>query len=76
MITLGQLLPSLDPESKIIIINEEGYLVLPLAKEDTISTIIPRCLDEMDTSYIIPLLDSKVKTITHHTEYLEIVLHI
>lgn len=73
MITLGQLLPSLDPVSKIIIINEEGYPV-PLAKEDTISTIIPRCLDEMDTSYIIPLLDSKVKTITHHTEFLEIIL--
>lgn len=77
MITLGQLLPSLDPESKIIMINEEGYLVLPLAKEDKISTIIiPRCFEEMDTSYIIPLLDSKVKTITHHTEYLGIVLHI
>jgi len=75
MITLGQLLPSLDPVSKIIITNEEGYPV-PLTKEDTISTIIPRCFDEMDTSYIIPLLDSKVKTITHHTEYLEIVLHI
>ena len=76
MITLGQLLPSLDPESKIIMINEEGYLVLPLTKEDTVTTFNPRCFDEIDTSYIIPLLDSKVKTITHHTEYLEIVLHI
>ena len=75
MITLGQLLPSLDPVSKIIITNEEGYLV-PLTKEDTVSTIIPRCFGEMDTSYIIPLLDFKVKTISHHAEFLEIVLHI
>lgn len=75
MITLGQLLPSLDPMSKIIITNEEGYLV-PLSKEDTISTLSPRCFDEMDTSYIIPLLDFKVKTISHNAEFLEIVLHI
>lgn len=75
MITLGQLLPSLDPVSKIIITNEEGYLV-PLTKEDSVSNISPRCFGEMDTSYIIPLLDFKVKTITHHTEFLEIVLHI
>lgn len=73
MITLGQLLPSLDPESKIIITNEEGYTV-PLTKEDTISTLSPRCFDEIDTSYIIPLLDFKVKSITHHTEFLEIIL--
>lgn len=73
MITLGQLLPSLDPESKITITNEEGYPV-PLTKEDTVTTFSPRCLDEMDTSYIIPLLDSKVKTITHHSEFLEIIL--
>lgn len=75
MITLGQLLPSLDLMSKIIITNEEGYPV-PLTKEDTISTLSPRCFEEMDTSYIIPLLDFKVKSITHHTEFLEIVLHI
>lgn len=75
MITLGQLLSSLDPVSKIIIINEEGYPV-PLTKEDSVTTFNPRCLDEMDTSYIIPLLDSKIKTISHHTEFLEIVLHI
>lgn len=73
MITLGQLLPSLDPVSKIIITTEEGYPV-PLTKEDTVTTFNPRCFEEMDTSYIIPLLDSKVKTITHHTEFLEIVI--
>lgn len=73
MITLGQLLPSLDPESKITITNEEGYPV-PLAKEDSVLTFSPRCFDEMDTSYIIPLLDSKIKTISHHTECLEIIL--
>jgi hypothetical protein len=73
MITLGQLLPSLDPVSKIIITNEEGYPV-PLTKEDTVTTLSPRCFDEMDTSYIIPLLDSKVKTISHHSEFLEIIL--
>lgn len=75
MITLGQLLPSLDPAAKIIIINEEGYLV-PLTKNDTVSTLSPRCFEEMDTSYIIPLLDCKVKTIKHFAEFLEIVLHI
>lgn len=73
MITLGQFLPSLDPVSKIIITNEEGYTV-PLTKEDSVLTFSPRCFEEMDTSYIIPLLDSKVKTITHHTEFLEIIL--
>lgn len=73
MITLGQLLPSLDPVSKIIITNEEGYPV-PLTKEDTVTTLSPRCFDEMDTSYIIPLLDFKIKIIAHHTEFLEIIL--
>ena len=73
MITLGQLLPSLDPVSKIVILNDEGYPV-PLTKEDTVTTFSPRCFDEMDTSYIIPLLDSKVKTITHYSEFLEIIL--
>lgn len=73
MITLGQLLPSLDPVSKIIITNEEGYPV-PLTKEDTVTTFSPRCFDEMDTSYIIPLLDFKIKNISHHTEFLEIIL--
>ena len=75
MITLGQLLPSLDPVSKIIITNEEGYPV-PLTKEDTVTTFSPRCFDEMDTSYIIPLLDFKIKNISHHSEFLEIVIHI
>ena len=73
MITLGQLLPTLDPESKIIITNEEGYTV-PLTKEDSVTTFNPRCFDEMDTSYIIPLLDFKIKTISHHSEFLEIIL--
>lgn len=73
MITLGQLLPSLDPVSKIIITNEEGYPV-PLTKEDSVTTFSPRCFDEMDTSYIIPLLDSKIKTISHHSEFLEVVI--
>lgn len=73
MITLGQLLPSLDPVSKIIITNEEGYPV-PLTKEDSTTTFSPRCFDEIDTSYIIPLLDSKIKTISHHSECLEIIL--
>ena len=75
MITLGQLLPSLDPVSKIVILNEEGYPV-PLTKEDTVTTLSPRCFDEIDTSYIIPLLDFKIKTITHHTGFLEISIHI
>lgn len=75
MITLGQLLPSLDPESKIIITNQYGYTV-PLTKEDSVTTFNPRCFDEIDTSYIIPLLDFKIKTISHHSEFLEIVIHI
>lgn len=73
MITLGQLLPVIDPESKIVILNDEGYPV-PLTKEDSVTTFNPRCFDEIDTSYIIPLLDFKIKTIMHHSEFLEVVI--
>ena len=75
MITLGQFFTIMDPETKIVITNEEGYPI-PLTKEDTVSSLTPRSFEEMDTSYIVPLLDLEIKNVSHCSGSIRITVHI
>lgn len=74
MITLGQFLPVIDPETKIAIVKEDGFPV-PLTKGD-ISASIPRGFEEMDASYIIPLLDLNIKSVSHCSGFIRITIHV
>lgn len=73
MITLGQFLPIIDPETKIAIVKEDGYLV-PLTKEDFTSSI-PRSFEEMDVCYIIPLLELNIKSVSHCSGFIRITIY-